>query len=121
MLLNKITVAIVVLSLVISTAYRFKAETLKASFEVAKQEVADVNQQLITLQSINDNNHIKIEILLKERSSFVKLMAKRDAENKAQKRLLEDDIKAIRNELNNKECMAASFPDPVIKRLQQSY
>ncbi|MGR5465457.1 hypothetical protein ACPV5G_21225, partial [Photobacterium damselae] len=85
------------------------------------QEVAEVNQQLVTLQSVNNNNQIQIEALLNERTSLAKLLAKRDIESKAQKQSLENDIKAIRNELNNKECMAISFPSSVIKRLQQPY
>ncbi|MGS4882684.1 hypothetical protein [Photobacterium damselae] len=121
MLLSKAGLGIVALFLVISVAYHFKVVNLKASFEAAKQEVAEVNQQLATLQSVNSNNQIQIDTLLKERSSFAKLMAKRDADNQSQKRLLEDDIKAMKNELNNKKCMAVPFPDLVIKRLQQSY
>lgn len=121
MIFNRASIGILALSLVVSAAYHFKTVRLEASFEVAKQEVAEVNQQLATLQSVNNNKQIQIEALLKERSSLAKLLAKRDIESKAQKQSLENDIKAIRNELNNKECMATSFPYSVIKRLQQSY
>ncbi|UKA08863.1 hypothetical protein IHC92_17380 [Photobacterium damselae subsp. damselae] len=120
-LINNIKNIGLAILLIITVVLGAKSVVYRAEMMAFKQKEEQLNIKVHELLSINVTSQRQIKRLVDERNQIDNIMLAREKKRNDESKELKDTVALMQKKLQNQHCMDASYPNAVIKQLQQPY
>lgn len=107
----------------------YRADAFQADIKARDTKIESQNNTILSYQNSVKQYNAEIDALMNERDDMVWLLAERAEQHNKMEQQLNDDINAVRKELEVQkqkdpglaECLSRPWPDDIADRLRQDY